>query len=343
MRLWLLALMFWLFAAAAAAQVPPASPHGQLPAGLDCGACHSPEGWRPLRRELRFDHARTAAFPLDGKHGSLACRACHASLRFDEPRASPEQCGSCHQDPHRGRLSTDCARCHDTQGFARARSAAPHERTTFPLTGAHRVVPCEACHRDERDGAFTPVDARCVACHRSDLDRAVFPDHSSPTFQRACEDCHGTTHFTGARFDHLAVSDFQLVGAHARAECAACHVPPDFHLRFNAASPDDCVACHRSDYDREHGGSGFPLQCTNCHSPDSWEGGRFDHPFPISNGSHAGKWDQCTDCHNSPGNFAVFTCLTCHGKTETDREHRERPDYVYESTRCLACHPRGDE
>jgi hypothetical protein len=342
MKLLAWSALAWLCAAGAAAQAPPANPHGPLPDGLDCSACHSPSGWRPLRSDLQFDHAKATAFPLDGRHASLSCRGCHASLRFDRPQASPGQCARCHQDPHRGRLSADCARCHDTQGFTRAKTAAAHESTTFPLTGAHRVIACEACHRDQREGAFTPVDARCVACHRGDLARAVFPDHSSATFQRACEDCHGTAHFTGARFDHDAVSDFQLVGAHARAECAGCHVPPDNRPRFNASSPDDCVACHRADYDREHGGNGFPLTCRDCHSASSWEGATFEHEFPIFRGTHAGKWDQCTDCHDSPGNFSVFTCLTCHGKAETDREHRERPNYAYESARCLGCHPRGD-
>ena len=220
---------------------------------------------------------------------------------------------------------------------------AAHENTTFPLTGAHRVIACEACHRDERAGAFTPVDARCVACHRRELARADFPDHSAPTFQRACEDCHGTSRWQGARFDHLEANGFALLGAHARAECIGCHVPPDYRPRFPAASPQDCVACHRADYDREHAGTGFPLQCSNCHTVERWEGATFEHEFPIFRGGHAGRWDRCTDCHTSPGNFAVFTCLTCHTKGETDGDHVGKvPNYAYESTRCLACHPRGD-
>lgn len=326
----------------AAAPVRGQGPHGELRRPLDCADCHTAEGWRPLRRDTAFDHDRQAGFALTGSHAVLACEACHTGLRFDRPRAAEDQCGKCHADPHRGRLSADCASCHDTRRFAGARSPFVHERTTFPLTGAHRVIACEACHRDERAGAFTPVDARCIACHETDVARALFPDHSAPSFRGACDDCHRTTRWQGARFDHAGVSGFALIGAHARAECTGCHVPPDFHLRFNASSNQDCVACHRADYDREHTGTGFPLQCTNCHTPDTWEGARFDHSFPIFQGRHAREWDSCADCHPTAGNFAVFTCLTCHTRAETDSHHREQQGYAYESTRCLACHPRGE-
>lgn len=325
-----------------AAQQAVVSPHGPLRPSIDCGDCHTASAWKPLAERPSFDHGRDAGFVLDGRHARLRCVACHTALRFEAPRAAPEQCAACHQDPHRGRLSSDCARCHDSRGFQVARDAAVHETTTFPLAGAHRVVACEACHRDERAGAFTPVDARCIACHRSDLAQARFPDHTSPLFKGACDQCHRPTAWQGARFDHEGVSGFALIGAHVRAECTGCHAPPDFRLRFNAASPQDCVACHRADYDRVHTGTGFPLLCTNCHTAERWSGARFDHSFPIFQGRHAGKWDTCADCHNVPGNFTVFTCLTCHTRAETDSHHREEPGYAYESPRCLSCHPRGE-
>lgn len=339
----LLSAALLLAQAPAAAQAPLRSPHGELRHAVDCAACHSPEAWRPLRADPPFDHARDAGFALTGAHRLVGCESCHAGLRFDRPRAAEDECAACHEDPHRGRLSTDCASCHDTQRFARARTSAVHERTTFPLTGAHRVIPCESCHRDERAGAFTPVDARCVACHQQALQQALFPDHTAPAFRSQCDGCHRTTSWHGARFDHEAASGFALIGAHVRAECTGCHLPPDFRLRWAAASPQDCVACHRADYDREHTGMGFSLVCTDCHTVDSWSGATFDHDFPIFSGRHAGEWDRCTDCHTDPNNFAVFTCLTCHTQAETASNHRDVANYVYESARCLSCHPRGEE
>lgn len=342
MRPTLILLLSALLVAPLAAQAPPRSPHGQLRATIDCAACHSPAGWRPMRRDADFDHVRDAGFALSGAHRAVGCAGCHAGLRFDQPRAAGDECVVCHTDPHRGRLSSDCAGCHDTQRFGNARSSAVHERTTFPLTGAHRVIPCEACHRDERAGAFTPLDARCVACHEQDLAQARFPDHGAATFRSGCDRCHRTTQWHGARFDHVEASGFELIGAHRRIDCTGCHVPPDFRPRFQAASPQDCVACHRADYDREHAGTGFSLQCTDCHGVERWSGATFDHAFPIFRGRHAGKWDACTDCHTQPANFAIFTCLTCHTQAETASNHRDVSGYAYESTRCLSCHPRGE-
>jgi len=63
--------------------------------------------------------------------------------------------------------------------------------------------------------------------------------------------------------------------------------------------------------------------------------------FPIYSGEHEGKWNQCSDCHTNPSNYAVFTCLTCHGLTETNNQHNGVSGYVYESNACLECHPDG--
>jgi hypothetical protein len=37
----------------------------------------------------------------------------------------------------------------------------------------------------------------------------------------------------------------------------------------------------------------------------------------------------------------VFTCLTCHSKSQADSNHRGRAGYVYDSNACYSCHPRG--
>ena len=71
----------------------------------------------------------------------------------------------------------------------------------------------------------------------------------------------------------------------------------------------------------------------------------FDHDdeyFPIYSGSHEGEWSDCIDCHINPNNYAIFTCITCHIKLETDEDHEMVGGYVYESIDCLACHPTGD-
>jgi hypothetical protein len=37
----------------------------------------------------------------------------------------------------------------------------------------------------------------------------------------------------------------------------------------------------------------------------------------------------------------VFSCTTCHLKSQTDSKHQGKSGYVYNSANCYACHPRG--
>jgi hypothetical protein len=112
--------------------------------------------------------------------------------------------------------------------------------------------------------------------------------------------------------------------------------------------PTTCVSCHQADYtattNPNHAAAGFPTDCASCHTTTKWLGATFNHDasfFPIYSGTHAGRWSACATCHTNPTNYAVFDCLGCHTKTQTDSQHRGRTGYVYASPNCYACHPRG--
>lgn len=326
----------------ALAQAGTPSPHGPGPLPVPCTACHTTASWSPARQPMAFSHGSTG-FALTGAHARVTCDACHIGLRFDDPPGAVT-CDYCHADIHRGRLSSDCRECHDTDGWRGERERArAHMSTSFPLTGAHLRLDCDACHLDEREGAFAGLDPSCRSCHAEDFRRSEFPDHVASGYSQECRSCHSTATWRGARFDHSGAG-FLLIGAHTRLACASCHQGADRSIPWSAASENDCVACHRQDYDREHGGSGFPTDCTICHTPNDWEGGAFEHDarfFPITSGPHRGTWETCQDCHPSPGSYSVFTCITCHTRTDTDGRHAEVGGYVYESTACYSCHPRG--
>lgn len=317
------------------------NPHGPMPQGLDCSACHTADAWRPLKSPLPFDHGKASGFALTGRHATATCERCHTDLRFDQPEPGTTACASCHVDVHQGRIAGDCARCHSTTSFHEVPAVALHARTGFPLSGAHLQAPCESCHRNDQGGAFAPIPQDCISCHRQEYVGAAMPEHAGAGFPTDCQQCHATLTWTGGvRFDHAqAANGYSLVGAHALLRCADCHVPPGLSLRFTPSNQNDCLACHTTAYQRAHGAAGFPTTCTDCHSQDRWGDANFDHAqwFPLS-GPHDVS---CSSCHTAKGDFSTFNCLACHSQAETDPRHREVAGYAYESGACYRCHARG--
>lgn len=140
-----------------------------------CTSCHNSTSWHAME----IDHARTA-FPLLGRHRSVACARCHTEgdidgVRTVRYRLAHEHCSDCHVDRHRGQFAdargaTDCARCHTVAGWKP--SVFDHATARFQLEGRHAALPCTACHHEEATGdggtvrRYTPIDARCEACHK---------------------------------------------------------------------------------------------------------------------------------------------------------------------------------
>jgi hypothetical protein len=177
-----------------------------------------------------------------------------------------------------------------------------HFLTGFPLTGAHNLIDCSACHRG---GVFKGTPLQCARCHNGVRAQGKTPRHVATTAD--CDDCHTTTNFTNARFDHWAIT----------GPCTACHNNTTAvgksasHIR----SSEDCEACHsttitwrvsRVDHSHVigactscHNGStasGKPgnhilttQQCGICHNTNTWAGARFDH---------TGAVGTCQSCHN---------------------------------------------
>jgi len=326
------------------------SPHGRLPGGLDCSACHTSQGWRPLKSPTDFDHDVATPFVLTGRHAELVCTRCHLKLRFDESELSGADCTVCHVDVHQGRMRGTCIACHNATAFNQVPRLSVHARTSFPLTGAHLQVACESCHRDDRGGAFTSLATECVACHESDFRSAQSVDHVAAGFSTSCETCHGNLAWgSGAAFDHVTASGgFPLRGSHATLRCESCHNMPSLDLKFSASGVNDCYACHAPDYGLAHAGSGFPTACAGCHRETRWGDATFaDHDrqyFPITSGAHRGTWSGCETCHTVPSDFRSFTCFNCHehSRDRMDAKHREEVrGYAYDSNLCYSCHRNG--
>jgi hypothetical protein len=261
--------------------------------GSDCLGCH--DGAAKL---AAFDHSKSA-FPLDGKHLDLACRACHSGRQ--QLAGLPVACDGCHaaDDPHQGKLGRECGSCHTKAGWTPA--SFDHASTGFPLTGKHEGVPCLDCHTDR---TFAAAGSACNGCHAKD-------DTHQGKFGTDCAGCHQATAWKDETFDH-SKSAFPLDGKHAGVACLDCHAGPGF-----AVAGSTCDSCHAKDDAHE---GRFGTDCAGCHQATAWKDVTFDHSksaFPLD-GKHTGV--ACLECHAGPG-FAVAgsTCGACHSKDDAHK------------------------
>lgn len=316
------------------------NPHGAIT--IPCQNCHSPAAWRPVMEELAFDHNTETEYELIGTHEVIPCRGCHLELRLDQPKLDGDPCGVCHVDVHQGRFIETCDACHSMDSFEEVNGDVVHSTTAFALTGAHQNVACQSCHEDDLDGSFTTLDTNCFACHEGAFNNA--PGHIAQDFPTTCETCHTSFAWSDMLFDHSVVSGgFNLVGAHATAECSSCHVSANnFETLFMPADQNDCFACHEPAYEREHAGTGFPTTCLSCHNTSTWQDATFNHAAVANGfqlvGAHAAA--ACGSCHNTANDFEPLfapanqsDCFTCH---EPDYERVHGGSGF--STNCLNCH-----
>ncbi len=363
-------------------------PHrGQL--GLECTKCHGMSAWKPASR---FDHAATR-YPLTGAHAKVECAKCHlapAVATTLDARGQPlpqwkplphAECSSCHKDPHAGRFGGACARCHVTEDFHRINSATfDHDKTRYPLRGAHAGVACAKCHDPQTAWGAKPAFARCDNCHRDahagqtaraaaiGADGAARSGRGSGAKAGAgpgpaaggpapdCAACHDVRAFSPSTFTAAAHQNtrYPLEGAHARAKCAECHAkgtpataatlgPARIPLHPNHAI---CTDCH-ADPHRGRFSAGGPRArnegCISCHGMDRFSPSRVDVRL------HAGFRYALEGAHRA------VPCVTCHRELEapgaavgaaTLAGAVSRPlPFADERRRCAECHrsPHGDQ
>ena len=305
------------------------SPHGSQFAGQQCASCHGQSAWRGVPN---FRHDRTG-FSLSGAHGQIACASCHGSGRGASYSGTAASCASCHRDesPHGEQFGgQSCGACH---GASRWEGAAlfQHDRTAFPLTGAHVTADCASCHATDADGRqqFAGVDAGCQSCPEDAHDGSLGADcatcHATATWDRLAET------FDATRFRHEEQTGFALVGAHALADCAACHTPGtregiavtplEEGSTFPALAHETCQSCHEDAHAGAFRDSPGGADCASCHGQDAFAPAHFDRQrhegetaFALTGGHLAVP---CSACHlpreDGPPRFEVAqACESCH-------------------------------
>ena len=297
-----------------------------------CNLCHTTTAWQPAT----FDHSKSG-FPLTGAHATTPCASCHVNGNYNLTSGA---CATCHltdfqktTNPNHVSVGfpTDCSVCHNTTNWQGA--TFNHATTGFALTGAHATLACSACHTG---GSLSAASTNCVTCHLKDFQGATNPNHVALAFPQQCNQCHTTTAWQPATFNH-ATTGFALTGTHATTTCTQCHINGNYNLTSAA-----CATCHLPDFQKttnpNHASVGFPTDCSQCHNTTNWLGATFNHAstgFALT-GTHATI--ACSTCHGAtPLTASNAACASCHLK---DYQGTTNPAHasVGFPTDCSLCH-----
>lgn len=334
--------------------------------GAACAACHSALEKTflvPAAKMTPDQHAATG-FTLSIPHDKVECAACHADLgkraplepgkdftaRFAAffPGRAQQDCAACHKDPHLGQFDKGptkgrCIDCHDAVHFKPAvYDAAHHQKSKFPLTGAHNAVACSMCHKDQ-DGVrrFVPTSTRCDECHK-DVHNGSFDGPGKAKLiegREGCARCHTTTDFNEIKWTgpaHKLWTGYELKGFHATTACVDCHKPlpkPDANGRRLGVAPKDCNSCHADPHAGQFRQKDI-TDCARCHTEtQKYTETIFDH-----NRDSRYKLDEthinvaCAACHKTyevAGGPSIvrykplgINCEDCHG---SQNKRKEKP------------------
>jgi hypothetical protein len=265
--------------------------HGEVDFGSDdssfCAnsACHG-RAWPQVTLDAAFPHP----IPLEGKHAEVWCHDCHEGAR------KPEfVCANCHEpltDPHFG---TECDACHSPFGWDQVDLGGFQH--PIALEGAHAEARCIGCHVEQVEG----LELVCANCHEPP---------SEPHFGPNCEDCHTPAGFSGATLPP-ELHPVPLEGAHAQADCEACHAGAEGALDYV------CADCHEPPENH------LPGACQICHSPEGFvESASFLLGLAPEIPHDVDGREDCLLCHDptgaiqpAPSNHTEYgneQCTVCH-------------------------------
>jgi predicted CXXCH cytochrome family protein len=275
--------------------------------GKTCASCHNEHHGRNFKLikfdKNKFNHA-LSGFILKGKHAKTECKECHKPAFISDPTLKKhpntflglqQTCLSCHDDYHQGKMSKNCAECHNFDSWKNAK-AFDHNKTKFPLLGKHKALKCEQCHKTELINGkpaqkFTGlVFNNCTGCHK---------DAHDNRFGQNCKQCHTEESFHTIKgmnkFDHDK-TDFKLVGKHKLVSCKSCH-------KTTLTAPlkhDRCTDCHTDYHKGQFAVNGKSPDCNQCHSMFGYTPSEFtiekhnQTKFKLEGGHLA---TSCTQCH----------------------------------------------
>ena len=289
--------------------------------GNNCGSCHNSVKFKPA---ALFNHD-AAKFKLAGAHKKVECIKCHQKETMNGKPFQKfiglqfKNCTPCHRDVHNSQFGENCVRCHNIESFkVMNKNSFDHDKTRFPLKGAHERVACADCHG--KNLLSKPKFAKCTDCHKD----AHFGEFTKNNIVEDCKYCHNVESFKTTSFtmEEHNKSKFQLTGSHLAVPCQSCHFEEKLKQWHFKNIGLKCIDCHKNVHGTEITEKFMPdNDCSSCHSTESWNKITFDHnltTFKLE-GKHAST--NCSNCHGEKTAAGKITfkfvslksnCSTCH-------------------------------
>ncbi len=322
--------------------------------GKQCITCHSEHHGVKFDMirfdEKKFNHTLTS-YELKGAHKKVeTCAKCHfedhiADVKIRQNKKTflglDPKCISCHDDYHQKTMENDCAVCHNFDEFKPA-AFFNHNKTDFPLKGAHTTVDCAKCHKTEfKSGKkfqhFADVSFKnCNNCHK---------DPHGGDFGLNCKSCHNESSFKNIKstsdFNH-SLTGFTLEGKHKTIECKSCHDQRSGakgnYKEFESTKNINCLTCHKDIHN-----SIFGTDCKACHSQQSFSISKkipdFNHSLTgyVLDGKHLTV--DCKKCHTTPKMTDPQKhdlCAACH------KDYHQGDFKDIKNRDCAVCHTTKD-
>lgn len=283
--------------------------------GQACERCHNSESWELPIQDQNHDLTR---FPLLGAHQNQPCESCHISNPGNSVLL-PLDCWGCHDADYRSTQDPDhvmngfprsCDVCHSPVNWAS--DVVDHDKTRFPLRGAHKDIGCESCH-----SVGYNIETSCESCHQTTYANTSEPDHGLTGYpENLCESCHSQSAWQPAIFTHNVSS----------VSCANCH---SLDYSSSTQPPHELMS--------------FSNSCTECHTTETWIPSTYEHS-DLNTGfllKEAHTDVACIECH-SVWNVTTEprTCYdaNCH---LTDYQETTEPNHVqngFPGSSCESCH-----
>jgi len=274
-----------------------------------CTNCHFENG---VDYHLGFAVAHT---PLDT--ASVGCARCHDTTDVSLLHTT-DGCDTCHSggcsdchSMHGAPKTTNCARCHTTEG-TNYHSAFATAHTYSAMPGGCQTTGCHAASLVGAHSAYVGAGSRypqyvdtCALCHIN-----ADPDRIPAGATADCTTCHASA-------DHESLHAVDLA-----AECADCHSGTSLTTLHTTTT---CAGCHestRTDVIAAIGGG--VLECSACHGEPHGDltaahaasvvSGPVD-VFDYHEGYSPITWDvDCTLCHASMNllDEHADACPACH-------------------------------